>query len=250
MNVAPRMTGWQRWFGIGLLLACSSPLVAAATSELRPFRASYNIAWNGLSAGSSDLELQRLADGRWSYQSRTFANLWARIKAPAELSSRSVFAIQNGHVVPQQLTSDDGAGSSNDGQQLNFDWTRSRVTGVFERKPVDLPTQPGLLDSQSVVVALMNELLAGRTPQKFVLVEKGLIREYAYTKEGTATLRTAVGTHQVEIYRSSRSGSRKTTWFWCAPELGYLPLKVERREGKTVELQMRVKSIDISGTAH
>ncbi len=33
--------------------------------------------------------------------------------------------------------------------------------------------------------------------------------------------------------------------FWCAPELGYLPLKVERRDGKDVEWSMAVKHADV-----
>ena len=56
----------------------------------------------------------------------------------------------------------DGTDSTSKDQKLDFDWSRGRVTGISERKPVDLPTQPGLLDSLSVQVALMSELMAGR----------------------------------------------------------------------------------------
>jgi hypothetical protein len=229
---------------MALLLACSTTLATA--TELRPFRVSYSFSWSGMSVGASELELQRLADGRWSYQSHSSARGLARLAMPAELSSRSIFLLQNGHVVPQQFTADDGASSSEKDHLLNFDWVRGRVTGVAERQPVDLPTQPGLLDTLSVQVAVMHELLAGRTPQRFVLVDEGRIKDYIYTTEGGDTLKTALGVHRTVIFRSTRPGSKKSTWFWCAPELGYVPLKVERRDGKDVEWTMSVKTLSIN----
>ncbi len=221
-------------------------MAMAATPELRPFSASYTITAKGLTAGSAEVQLQRLAEGRWSYQTRFAAGFLARTfassKTPAELS-RSLFSIQDGRVVPQQFTAEDR--SSDKDQSLVFDWSRGRVTGIFERKPVDLSTQPGLLDSQTVQVALMNELAAGRTPQRFVLVEKGRIKDNIFTAEGSERLRTAVGEYHTIKYRSSRPDSDKSTLFWCAPELGYLPLKVERHDGKDVEMSMTVKTLVI-----
>ncbi|MEO8315832.1 MAG: DUF3108 domain-containing protein [Pseudomonadota bacterium] len=230
------MNAWQT---LMLLLVCSSAQAAAA--ELRPFIASYSIT-----AGSAEVQLKRLDDERWSYEVRVKAFFLARPWMPAELTS-SLFAIQDGRVIPHQFTAEDR--SSDKVESLVFDWNRGRVTGIFERKPVDLPTQPGLLDSQTAQVALMNELLAGRTPQHFVLVEKGKIKEYTYTMEGSTTLRTAVGEHRTVIYRSTRAGSDKSTVFWCAPDLGYLPLKVERREGRNVNWSMTVKTLDIDNPA-
>jgi hypothetical protein len=225
-----------------LLALCVS--AAALPGELRPFQASYSITWHGMSAGSSQLDLQHLPDGRWAYSSRTVARGLFRLAMPAELSSRSLFRVQDGQIVPELFTSDDGAQSEAKDQRLAFDWERGRVTGTAEKRRVDLPLQPGLLDTMSVQVALMHELLGGRTPQHFVLLDKDRIKEYLYSTEGSEVLRTVLGEHRTVIFRSSRPGSNNGTWFWCAPELGYLPLKVERREGKDVQWTMALKSAD------
>jgi hypothetical protein len=229
-----------------LMLLASGP-VLAASPELRPFTATYSLAWNGVGAGSAEVQLQRLADGRWSYQTRIRANLLARPFMPADLPELQVsqFSMEKGRVLPQQFTADDGSRRGDHDQQLDFDWGRNKVTGIFERKPVDLLLQPGMLDQQSVQIALMNELMAGRPPQKFMLVEKGRVREYSYSAEGNATLRTAVGEHRTAIFRSSRAGSEKTNWYWCAPEFGYLPLRVERRTGKDTQLIMTIRTLSI-----
>jgi hypothetical protein len=230
------------WAATAALLLTCNPAHAAAP-EPRPVTASY--ALNG-QAGSAEIQLEQLADGSWSYrQSVRVKSLLARLFLPAELTSRSLFTLQNGKVIPRQYTVDDGAGSTSRDQKLDFDWTRGRVTGVSERKPVDLPTQTGLQDSMSVQVALMIELMAGRTPQRFVLVDKGRIKEYIYTSEGSEVLSTAAGEHRTVIYRSRRADSDKSTVFWCAPDLGYMPLKVERRDGKSVDFTLTVKNLTI-----
>jgi hypothetical protein len=233
----------MRTWVVPLVLCFFCCTATAAAPGLRPFTATYSV--NGQS-GSADVQLERVADGSWSYQQRIRVKSWlARLFVPAELSSRSTFTLQDDRVIPRQFTADDGAGSSSRDQKLDFDWIRGRVTGTYERKPVDLPVQPGLVDSLSVQVALMNELIAGRTPKSFVLVDKGRIREYAYANIGNEVLRTSLGDHRTVIYRSSRIGSDKTTVFWCAPELGFLPLKVERRDGKSVEITLAVKTLEI-----
>lgn len=215
--------------------------------ELRPFTASYAITRGKTQIGTAEIQLQRLADGRWSYQQHThIRNLLARLILPAEMTSRSLFQLDGGRIVAQQFAVN--SSDSDEDQSLAFDWNRGRVSGLYDGKPVDLPLQPGVLDSLSVQAALMSELSAGRTPQRFVLADRGRIRDYIYTAEGSETLHTAVGDYRAMIFRSSRPGSDKSTLFWCAPELGFLPLKVERRHGKDVEFTLSASGMSRSET--
>jgi hypothetical protein len=218
---------------LSLLWLAGLPALAA---ELTPFKATYAFRYHGMSAGGGELSLQKLPDGRWSYESaiRARALLLVRINR----HSSSVFRIVDDRVVPEQFTSDDGD------QQIRFDWAAGRVTGTVGRKKIDLPTQPGLLDPQSVQVALMQELLSGRMPARFVLVDEDRIKDYRYAVEGSEVMDSALGQHRVDIFSSRRPNSNKATYFWCAPDLGYLPLKVERRNGRDVEWSMTLTSLE------
>jgi Protein of unknown function (DUF3108) len=228
--------------GVAAFALTLVPLLAGAleapTSELRPFTARFSITWHGMSAGTARLQLQRLEDGRWAYQSLSTARGLFRLAMPAELRSRSEFAIREGRILPDRFTADDGASSTSKDQDLRFDWNTQRVTGVAEKRRVDLPLQPGVLDTMSVQIALMHELLVGNTPRYFVIVDKGRIKDYNYTAVGEETLVTPIGEYRTLVYRSTRPGSETGTYFWCAPALGYLPLKVERREGSKVQWSM------------
>jgi hypothetical protein len=223
-----------------------APVLAGALeappTELKPFSASFNISWRGMSAGTAQLQLQKLEDGRWSYQSLSTARGLFRIAMPAELRSRSEFSIRDGRILPDHFTADDGASSSSKDQDLRFDWSAGRITGIAEKRRVDLPLKPGVLDTMSVQIALMHELLVGNTPRYFVLVDKGRIKDYNYTAVGEEILVTPIGEFRALIFRSSRPGSDTGTYFWCAPALGYVPLKVERREGNKVQWSMTLQT--------
>jgi hypothetical protein len=229
-----------------LLLAAGSVLAAGAETRLKPFVANYSITWHGMSAGTTQLKLERLPDGRWSYSSQSTARGLFRLAMPAELSSRSVFRIVDDKVIPETFIAEDSAKDDDKDQDIAFDWAAGRVRGVAERRKVDLPTQPGLLDTLSVQVALMHALLGGRTPDRFLLLDKDRVKEYLYATQGKERVQTEAGTWDAVIFRSSRPTSRNGTYFWCAPDIGYLPLKVERREGKDVQWSMRLRSVERS----
>lgn len=220
-----------------LLLVLCAPLAAAEAATLQPFKATYTIRWGGLTAGTGELELERMPDGRWAYSSRLRGRGLGRLALPASQVSRSIFRIVDDRLVPESFVSEEHD------QQLTFDWAGQRVTGSVKGRPVDLPAQPGLLDTLSAQVAMMQELIAGRTPSRFVVVDEDRIKDYLYAVEGSEVLESAAGTHRTDIYSSRRPGSRKGTFFWSAPELGHLPLKVERRDGRSVEWSMQLTSL-------
>jgi hypothetical protein len=222
-----------------LLLALLLPMAGMAAQDLQPFKATYAIRWNGMPAATGELELERLADGRWAYHSRVRARLLARAMIPANQVQRSEFRIVDHRVVPLSFTS-----SADPSQQIAFDWDAGRISGMLEGKPLDLPAQPGLLDPLSAQVALMQELLAGRVPARFVLVDEDRIKDYQYAVESSEEIDSIVGKHRTDIFSSRRPGSRKATYFWCAPDLGYLPLKVERRDGRNVQITMTLTSLE------
>jgi Protein of unknown function (DUF3108) len=228
----------------GLALCFTATLPAA---ELHPFTASYTVVWHGLTAGESRIDLHQQPDGRWSYTSRNEAHGLFRFAVPKDTSSRTLFSIRDGKVVPERVSADDGTQATQRDSDLQFDWVRGRATGVSEGRKVDLPLQPGMLDSMSVQVALMLELLSGRTPERFVMIDKDKVKEYLYTQVRKETLQTAVGSRPTVLFRSSRPGSESSTWFWCAPELGYLPVKVERHSGDKIEWSMTLLATTAGG---
>ncbi len=238
-------------WGLGLALAvhCADAAIGleAATGndgKLRPFKAEFVLEWRGMNAASASLELTRQAAGHFTYISRNSARGMFRAVLPGELIQTSRLRIEAAGVRPLSYRGDDGSADSRRDIALDFDWAQQRVSGTAETQPVDLPLQPGVQDIMSVQIAVIVDLLEGRTPTTYTLVDKNRIKEYLYADDGSARLDTAVGPLDTVIWSSRRPGSDRVTRVWYAPSLGYSPVKAERRDGKKLEWSMRLVKLD------
>ena len=226
-----------------ILTAALSVLAVSVTAadELKPFEASYAWIWHGMNVAVSTLKLERSGD-TWTYGSKSeprgIGNLLS--ERPTQ---RSVLRVTDAGTQPLSYQASDGTSSTRRAVDVKYDWEQGRLTGVYEDTKVDLPLTPGVLDDASVQVALMVELLRGRTPEHFSLLNKNAVREYRYAREGDATLQTPLGKIATVIYRSEREGSPRVTRFWCAPRRGYVPMRVEQKRGDDIEWTMEIRSL-------
>jgi hypothetical protein len=90
---------------------------------------------------------------------------------------------------------------------------------------------------------MMVELLRGRTPDRFSLLDGASVREYRYVREGEETLQTPLGSLATIVYRSQKEGSPRATRFWCAPSRGFIPVRVEQKRKDEVEWTMQIESL-------
>jgi hypothetical protein len=238
------LAGALLWLSAAVL--ASVPHGANAAPEAQapaPFVARFAIEWKGITAGYSQLELMRSAPNVYTYKSRNMARGIFRLAFPDAISQLSTFSIVEGEVRPSAYHADDGSRDEGKSVDLKFDWQARRVTGVSERKPVDVALEPGTLDSLSVQIALMRELAAGRAPKSFWLIDNDEIKEYRYVHEGTVTLDTPLGKLETVIFRSERTGSDRVTRLWLAPSLGYLPVRAERSRAGRVDFGLSIREL-------
>jgi len=222
---------------------------AAETSALQPFVGTFAVEWRGINAGTSTLELKRTGTDTYAYTSSNVARGMFKVAFPDAITQVSVFRLDRHVVTPVSYRADDGSADTKRDITLDFDWKKNRVTGVAENEPVDVALEPGVQDSLSVQIALVMELAAGRSPSNFKLIDKKEIKEYLYTREGTATVDTSLGKLETVIYSSQRAGggSSRTTKLWLAPSLGFLPVRAEQtRKGKS-EFVMSVRTLEREG---
>ena len=136
------------------------------------------------------------------------------------------------------------SGKEDDGE-LRFDWSRNTVSGVVEGETIDLATEPGVQDRSSIQIAVATALLRGVEPGTIALVDDNRIKRYTYTKKERSMVDSPLGKLDTVIYESSREGgSSRTSRFWMAPSLEFLPVRAEQiRKGK-VETVMVLQKLE------
>jgi hypothetical protein len=105
-----------------------------------------------------------------------------------------------------------------------------------------LPLSPRVQDDGSVQLALMVELLAGRTPPTVQLIDKNSVREYEFSRDGEATIKTPLGDVRTVVFKSQKKYSPRITRFWCAPDHGYVPMKVQQKKDDDVQWTLEIQS--------
>jgi hypothetical protein len=215
---------------------------APAAGELQPFRVSYLWLWHGAPVAVSTLVLTHRQDDIWAYSSSARPRGLGRLY-PMRPNLQSIMRISAQGVQPLHFVAT-GSGRNHDAD-LDFDWTAGRIHGVYGGAKVDLPTQPGVQDDLSVQIELLVQLRAGNTPDKALEINQDAIREYEYQREGHSMLDTELGPVDTIVYAIHHPGSPRTTRFWCAPSMGFIPMQVQQKRVNAVEWTMRIQSLQL-----
>ena len=225
-----------------LLLGAVLRAPAASADELKPFAATYNWIWNGMAVASTTVKLEKSGGDTWTYTSRSEPRGIGKLM-PQRPTTVSVLRVTPQGLEPLSYKGDDGTSSDKRTIDVKYDWQTHRVTGVYEQTPVDLPLTADVQDDSSVQVALMASLLRGQTPDHFSVLDKNSVREYRYAREGEETVKTPFGDVKTVIYSSRRANSPRVNRYWCAPERGFIPLRVQQNKDKDVEWAMEIQSL-------
>ncbi|HTX06724.1 MAG TPA: DUF3108 domain-containing protein [Steroidobacteraceae bacterium] len=224
-------------------------LISAAWSQAAPppqapppqppqFVATYTIAWHGITAGTSTLELQSTSPQLYLYTSTDRAYGVFRLAFPHALRQSSRFRVAAGQVEPLTFQ----AGGPGNDVMAQFDWKSGQVTGMAKGKLLDLKLQPGTQDPLSVQIAIMLALQARDAPESFWMLNTDEIDRYEYRRQGQSTLDTPLGKLRTILYTSHEAGSDKTTYLWLAPALDYMPARAEQHVKGSTQVSLEIQA--------
>ena len=241
-------TGWRRGLGGALAMAlalCTAVAAAQSVAEPEPYVARYRVRYRGLSGGVIEFALRKdQAPGQFIYESRAFPSMLGRLMISKGSHERSVIVVDADGVRPLSFFAEDGTPDTSKDADLRFDWERHRLTGRAQNKDVDLPLPDHTQDHLSIQIAVMVDLLRGREPTTYSLVDDAEIKQYEYLRDGAAKVRFKDKEYDTVILRSSRVGnSRRSNRYWQATDLGYLPLRAERASKGDVDLTLDLEDV-------
>ena len=223
---------------IATLLLASN---AAAAGELKPYTATYAGIWRGMTVAVSTLKLEQTGD-TWTFSSRSeprgIGKVASGVFPPLQVS---VVRVTDQGVLPQSFKS--SGGNADKSIELTYNWQTHKVAGTYEGTKVDLPLTPRVQDDGSVQLGLMVELLAGRTPPNVQLIDKNSVREYEFSRDCEATIKTAMGDVHTLVFKSQKKNSPRITRFWCAPDHGYIPMRVQQKKDDDVQWTLEIQSL-------
>lgn len=210
-----------------LLLLAALPALAGGNglpAPLAPFEAEYRVGRSGMQVGRTSVRLEA-HDRGWRYESVTEAQGLLALFVDGPVVERTLLEAHADGLRPLEYHHREPDGDA----RVRFDWAAGEARVDTPGGGRAVPLEPGTRDQFSAMLAVMQALAAGETEVRFPGIDDEGEREpLAFVAEGRESIEVPLGRYDTVRVRRIREGKR-TTVTWLAPELDWLPVRVEQR---------------------
>lgn len=212
-------------------LSMTAPTLASAKS-VEPSSANYNFTIEDKYKGTASRTLNK-SGNTWKY------NVDARVAGVASAAQNSTFSINGNSVVPTQASTTYkllGVGRTH---KLDFNPSSKKVVSNYKGKSTTMNMAQQAFDDLSLEIQIRQDLLNGKFSGNYYMARKDKIEKTPFKNAGSTKITVPAGTFDtVRVDRVHDDNSRSTS-FWLAPSLDYLPVKVSQvNEGKKMDLEL------------
>ena len=220
---------------LSLLALCATAAAAqadgTAVAPLPNLDYSYNAAWGGMSVGQVQISLRPEGEAgcyRYTNTSNPSALVRALYGSP---NQASLFCLKDGRIRSQHFESV-LQGDDKQSYKLDFDWSKHTVTdenGQVRQIPDDA------VDSFALQQAVRLWVLAhagDSTPPtaEFTMVDNKNLTHYQFKFSGHQKIDTPAGSFDALLMERIDNPDKQGR-FWLAPDRGYMPVKIETKNG-------------------
>ena len=215
---------------IGALSMTASTLASAKV--VQPSSANYNFTVEDKYKGTATRTLSK-SGSTWKYDVR------ARVAGVASASQSSTFTLSGNNVTPAQASTTYKLFGIGRTHNLNYNSGKKQVASTYRGKTVNLNMAQQAFDDLSLEVQIRQDLLNGKFSGNYYMARKDKIEKTPFKRSGNTKVTVPAGTFDtVRVDRVHDDNSRSTS-FWLAPSLDYLPVKVMQvNDGKKMDLEL------------
>ncbi len=208
--------------------------LSAPALALTPYTAVYDAKGSGLSATNHTTLSPADSSGRIEYRSISKARGLARLFKHDPIVEYTQFEEIDGEYRAVEYHYLFNSSGSRRNAWILFDRDNLVAKSLYKTVTVELYIQSDHVDRMLEQLVIRADLMAGRVADKYLTVERNSLREAVYEKLGTETIVTKAGSFDTVKYRRRRIGSSRSLIIWFAPELEYLPVRMQHfNEDKT-----------------
>ena len=204
--------------------------ICIAEEAIKTYHAVYQVELRGKIIGTSELSVQPGPDeNTYRFTSKMVVHGMLRLLQPNPILEHTDFIYEKNRIRPTEFWSQNTNGEEKNDLHIIFNWDRGIATTTEGEAASVVEIQDNVLDRGSMQVAMMRDLSRGIEPGPYMLVDGDSLKTYRYTYEGEATQETPLGMIITREYTQQRDNSTRRTSIWLAPELSYLPVRIEQK---------------------
>jgi hypothetical protein len=231
-------------------IAAFVALLTAATVRADPpaeWQATYTVTQGSIEGGEA-VQTYKAADGRYRFTLDVTPGGVVALFTQETFHDQSEGTVGSRGWQPQRYVHTRSGGRKQRDYEFLFDWkagqTREREG---DRPPATL--LPGTLDELTYVEALRRTLAKGGTSLVLPVLygSDGEIREYRLETQGEEEISTPAGRFKTIKVQRTQTGGKYTVTLWCAPQLDYFPVRIDRHKRGRSQGTLLLKSYSGGG---
>lgn len=208
-----------------------SVVASTAMASIAPFSANYNFSYDKYN-GTATRTLSQ-DNGEWMYV------MSANVGKLASAGQSAVFLNQNGNVTPLASSTRYKIFGVTSATNLVFDHNKHIYSSSFKGKTKNVSMVSTALDDLSLEIQIREDLKAGRFQGNYMLAGRNKAESVPFTKSDMTKITVPAGTFNVVRIDRVHDDDKRSTSFWLAPSLDYLPVKVvQNDDGKVMQMSL------------
>ncbi|MDV6314783.1 DUF3108 domain-containing protein [Idiomarina sp. HP20-50] len=222
------------------------PETQPISQSMKPYQANYVITRDGSEYGHGYRYLEKASENEWELKTQSDIS-WFILSDKRE--ARSVFILddENNRLEPREfiyMRTGTGSDKSFHGE---FEANEKRVRNVDTGNILDINWEQALFDEANVTEQLRIDVANGAETFKYHVVnEKGQEDEYRF-EILARNQKLSLPYGEVEAIKVARirESNRRQTFFWFAPELNYVMVKMQQFKEGEEQATMLLKSLSM-----
>ncbi len=220
------------------------PWLSLAADTISPFQARYEVYGRGISMGEAVMSLEMIDANTYQMHSDIEPNVLASLMISGKSREQASGTIQHGVVRPVHYQRHIKTLNKSRDVQLDFDWLSAKINARYNQKNVILPLKSGIVDPLSLTIKVMLDLKYNRLSTQYTMADKTELKTWQIKNLGKKRLNTSLGQLQAIHIKQSTPGKTRTTSFWFAPELHYIPVRVVQHKKGKEAFRMEIQSVE------
>lgn len=231
-----------------ILTGCLVVTTALAGDVYPDFEADYVLRSKGLEVAHIKRSVERLSNGDYRYLSRSETVGVVSLFRDDKIIEESRWKNTAAGFQPVHYRYDHSGRKKNRQVNIGFDWDDNTVQMQVNDNSWQTELEPRTLDKLLYQLAIMRDLSAGHDSINYKVADGGRIKDYAFEILGEETIETPYGTFNTVKVERHRDDTERETIFWCATELGYLPIKIVHIEPDGLQTTTLLTDYRMHGT--
>ncbi|GGI86746.1 DUF3108 domain-containing protein [Shewanella gelidii] len=221
--------------GIDLTQKKLKPIIAATT----PFTAEYNVDYGSIGLGKAKYDFPAPEGNTYTFKfksSLSFLLLSDKRKVVSE------FTIEDNKLTPFRFLHHRKGTGPDYREQAAFIRSENIVHTRYKDEKAKIEYDNDLLDPLMTQLQIRIDLQNNRKELTYKMVEENQVENYKFKILGQEVMKLESGSYDTIKLEVVRKSKKRHTYFWMAPDLGYLPIRLSHFEKGDKQLDMTLRS--------